>query len=169
MSEMHTPYFLRLPHMDPLCRCAHCFIHCSRDYMAAKAMTSKSPNCFALTVQKCYSWCLACRKSNMQEGNVGLVQCEVWLWQLHGTMAWKKTYGWRMEMPSLSTVFSPSDRMLSNKLAMPSSRRLISSTYKMPLWAWANSPGWNTVLPSCTFESHIHCFVLMWCLLPCTL
>mmetsp|Transcript_32724 Transcript_32724/g.83023 ORF Transcript_32724/g.83023 Transcript_32724/m.83023 type:complete len:238 (-) Transcript_32724:440-1153(-) len=56
--------------------------------------------------------------------------------------------GCAMEMPSRSTTLTPSDRMVSSRLAMPSSSRLISSTYRMPRCASARSPGWNTVRPS---------------------
>mmetsp|Transcript_11437 Transcript_11437/g.20182 ORF Transcript_11437/g.20182 Transcript_11437/m.20182 type:complete len:216 (+) Transcript_11437:478-1125(+) len=53
-----------------------------------------------------------------------------------------------MLMPSRSTTFTPSLKMDSSRLAMPSSSRLISSTYRMPRWASASRPGWNTVRPS---------------------
>ena len=54
--------------------------------------------------------------------------------------------GWTMERPSLSTTFTPSDKMLSSRLAMPSSSRFISSTFSIPLCASASR---NAVCPSC--------------------
>jgi len=60
--------------------------------------------------------------------------------------------GWEMEMPSRSTTFTPSERIVSSRLAMPSSSRLISSTYRMPRCASARSPGWKTVRP-CFMDS----------------
>jgi hypothetical protein len=51
------------------------------------------------------------------------------------------TYGCVTLMPSRSTVLTPSLRMPSSRLAMPSSSRLTSSTYRMPLCASASSPG----------------------------
>mmetsp|Transcript_425 Transcript_425/g.1444 ORF Transcript_425/g.1444 Transcript_425/m.1444 type:complete len:222 (-) Transcript_425:165-830(-) len=56
-------------------------------------------------------------------------------------------HGCRMEMPSRSTVLTPSARTLRRRFEMPSSRRLISSTYNTPRCASASSPGWYTVLP----------------------
>ncbi len=50
-------------------------------------------------------------------------------------------HGWLMLMPSRSTTLTPSERMVRRRLAIPSSRRLISSTYKMPRCASASRPG----------------------------
>jgi hypothetical protein len=43
-------------------------------------------------------------------------------------------HGWLTLMPSRSTTLTPSDRMDSSRLATPSSRRLISSTYLNGVW-----------------------------------
>ncbi len=53
-------------------------------------------------------------------------------------------------MPSRSTRLQPSVRTVKSKLAMLSSRRLISSTYSTPRWAAASNPGWKTVSPRLT-------------------
>lgn len=50
-------------------------------------------------------------------------------------------HGCDIDRPSLSTTLTPSEMTLSSKLAMLSSSRLISSTYKMPLCASARRPG----------------------------
>mmetsp|Transcript_1832 Transcript_1832/g.4133 ORF Transcript_1832/g.4133 Transcript_1832/m.4133 type:complete len:283 (+) Transcript_1832:409-1257(+) len=57
-------------------------------------------------------------------------------------------HGWRRVMPSRSTTFSPSASTDSSRLDTDSSSRFISSTYRIPRCASANSPGWNTVRPS---------------------
>mmetsp|Transcript_5742 Transcript_5742/g.8815 ORF Transcript_5742/g.8815 Transcript_5742/m.8815 type:complete len:220 (-) Transcript_5742:297-956(-) len=56
--------------------------------------------------------------------------------------------GWRMEIPSRSTTFTPSERTERRRFTIPSSSRLISSIYNTPRLASASRPGWNTGFPS---------------------
>mmetsp|Transcript_6204 Transcript_6204/g.20791 ORF Transcript_6204/g.20791 Transcript_6204/m.20791 type:complete len:253 (+) Transcript_6204:1594-2352(+) len=56
--------------------------------------------------------------------------------------------GWQMEMPSRSTVFHPEAAESRSTSTRWSSRRLTSSTYRIPRLALARSPGSNALVPS---------------------
>mmetsp|Transcript_34963 Transcript_34963/g.58571 ORF Transcript_34963/g.58571 Transcript_34963/m.58571 type:complete len:358 (+) Transcript_34963:954-2027(+) len=57
------------------------------------------------------------------------------------------------DTPSRSTLTHPSAKEDRRMLQSSSSRRLMSSTYRIPRCALASSPGWNTVLPCRTDSS----------------
>mmetsp|Transcript_40113 Transcript_40113/g.119467 ORF Transcript_40113/g.119467 Transcript_40113/m.119467 type:complete len:222 (-) Transcript_40113:249-914(-) len=64
-----------------------------------------------------------------------------------------KRAGWLMEMPSRSTVFQPDAAESSSTSTRWSSRRLTSSTYRMPRLARASRPGSSARTPSASARS----------------
>ena len=56
--------------------------------------------------------------------------------------------GWVRLMPSRSTVLTPIAAESSSRSTTWSSRRFTSSTYRMPRWASASSPGSNRLRPA---------------------